>query len=144
MNEECDQNSNSNFVDEKLNEVMNNDFRRKFDIDNDHDEKEYFNKFFIKSPKQYSSEDSCDFSETSINDNIITIPPKLVNRCSLLKFQSDGKIFSKPKKHDTEMTVVEYESLLTEEVNFKKSENFDKFDNVLDINNSGYLNFDLK
>lgn len=125
-------------------QIMNNNLRNKFGFDNENEEKDYFNKFFNSSPKQYSSEESCDFSEISVNDNIISIPPKLENRCSILKFQSDEKIYIKPKKNETEITVVEYESLLTEEINFKKGDNYDKFDNVLDVNNSGYLNFDLK
>jgi hypothetical protein len=83
---------------------------------------------------------SCDFSETSMHENTLIIPPKMENKCNLIKYQEVenspinknllNDIIQEELMDDTlknnDKTIVEYESLATEKIEYNTDEEDDK------------------
>ncbi len=86
-------------------------------------------------------------------ENAIIVPPKLENRCSLLKYNSVKYNSNNTAKEDLnedldldlddsndsigteDKTIIEYESILTEEMDLNKSSGyFTKYEKVLNMN----------
>lgn len=93
----------------------------------------------LYNPVPTLPEESCNFSEATMLEHAIIAPPKIENRCSFVNVKTQEIQSSnikppvrKPPNEtiheelldDTQRlednTIIEYESLLTEEINFKK------------------------